>query len=74
MPRPDDQGNMASTFTIARNPDPESRLVYLLRLPLSSGALVLKAADTWPRTAKGVLPPGRPLAGAPRGGRRSPSA
>ena len=52
MPRPDDQANMASTFTIARNPDPESRLVYLLRLPLLSGALVLKAADTWPRTAK----------------------
>lgn len=37
---------------IARNPDPDSKLPYLLRLPLAGGPLVLKAADTWPRTAK----------------------
>jgi hypothetical protein len=35
---------------IARNPDPESRLPYLLRLPLGEG-LVFRASGTWPRTA-----------------------
>ena len=34
---------------IARNPDPESTLPYLLRLPLSGG-LVFRVKDTWPRT------------------------
>jgi hypothetical protein len=38
-------------FVIARNPDPESSLPYLLRLPVDGG-LVLKARDTWPRTAR----------------------
>ncbi len=42
----------ASTFTIAHNPDPDSTLPYLLRLPLPAGPLILKAAQTWPRTAK----------------------
>jgi len=36
---------------IARNPDPDSKLPYLLRLPIDGG-LVLKARDTWPRTAR----------------------
>lgn len=40
------------TFVVARNPDPDSSLPYLLRLPLGSGDLVLKARDSWPRTAK----------------------
>jgi hypothetical protein len=44
--------DVAPTFAIARNPDPASSLPYLIRLPLPSGPLVLKAADTWPRTAK----------------------
>ncbi|HEX9713803.1 MAG TPA: hypothetical protein VGB52_14775 [Actinomycetota bacterium] len=35
-------------FVIARNPESESTLPYLLRLPLDGG-LVLKARDTWPR-------------------------
>lgn len=39
-------------FLIARNPDPESTLPYLLRLPLGPDGLVLRARDTWPRTAK----------------------
>jgi hypothetical protein len=39
-------------FVIARNPDSSSSLPYLLRLPLASGAVVLKAKDTWPRTNK----------------------
>ena len=38
-------------FLIARNPDPDSSLPYLLRLPIEGG-LVLKARDTWPRTAR----------------------
>ena len=34
---------------IARNPDPESTLPYLLRLPIGDG-LVFRTKDTWPRT------------------------
>jgi hypothetical protein len=34
---------------IARNPDPDSSLPYLLRLPLSDG-LIFRTKDTWPRT------------------------
>lgn len=37
---------------IARNPDGDSTLPYLLRLPLDSGAVILKSRDTWPRTSK----------------------
>jgi len=36
---------------IARNPDGDSSLPYLLRVPLGEG-LILKARDTWPRTAR----------------------
>lgn len=39
-------------FVVARNPDPESSLPYLIRLPLGEHGVVLKARDTWPRTAK----------------------
>lgn len=48
MPDPE----LAPTFAIARNPEPDSSLPYLLRLPLPDGPLILKAAQTWPRTAK----------------------
>jgi hypothetical protein len=34
---------------IARNPDPESTLPFLLRLPLAGG-LVFRTSGTWPRT------------------------
>jgi hypothetical protein len=34
---------------IAANPDPDSKLPYLLRLPIDGG-LVLRTAGTWPRT------------------------
>lgn len=40
------------TFRIARNPDVDSTLPYLLWVPLASTPLVLKAKETWPRTAK----------------------
>ncbi len=35
-------------FLIARNPDPDSRLPYLIRLPIAGG-LVFRAGGTWPR-------------------------
>src|SRR5947209_8471372 len=40
----------AVELLIARNPDPESTLPYLLRLPIGDG-LVFRTKDTWPRTA-----------------------
>ncbi|MFP5218928.1 MAG: histone-like nucleoid-structuring protein Lsr2 [Actinomycetes bacterium] len=43
---------MADDFVIARNPDPDSQLPYLLRIPLPGRAVVLKARETWPRTSK----------------------
>ncbi len=39
-------------FVIATNPEPDSTLPYLIRLPLGEAGVVLKARDTWPRTAK----------------------
>jgi hypothetical protein len=39
-------------FVVARNPDPESSLPYLLRVPVDGGPVLLKAKDSWPRTAK----------------------
>jgi hypothetical protein len=41
----------ADSFLIARNPDPDSTLPYLLRLPIDGGVL-LKARDRWPTTAR----------------------
>lgn len=41
-----------SEFLVARNPEPGSSLPYLIRLPLASGAVMLKTKDTWPRTQK----------------------
>ena len=40
------------TFRIARNPEDASTLPYVLWVPVSPSPLVLKAKDTWPRTAK----------------------
>ncbi len=39
-------------FVIARNPDPDSKLPYLVRLPLGPDGVVLKTREMWPRTAK----------------------
>ena len=41
----------AARFRVARNPDPESRLPYLLWIPIDGG-LVLKARDSWPRASR----------------------
>jgi hypothetical protein len=38
-------------FVVARNPDPDSRLPYLVPLPIDGG-LILKVRDTWPRTSR----------------------
>src|SRR6185369_16880312 len=38
-------------FLVARNPDPDSRLPFLLKLPIDGG-LVLKARDKWPATSR----------------------
>lgn len=43
---------MPDDFVIARNPDGDSTLPYLLRVPLDDRAVILKARDTWPRTSK----------------------
>ncbi len=39
-------------FVIARNTEPGTTLPYVLRIPLPDRAIVLKARETWPRTAK----------------------
>jgi hypothetical protein len=39
-------------FVIARNPDGDSTLPYVLRIPLGPDGIVLKARETWPRTSK----------------------
>lgn len=43
---------MVDDFVIARNPEEDSSLPYLIRLPLGPSGIVLKVRDTWPRTAK----------------------
>jgi hypothetical protein len=43
--------NAASEFLVAANPEQDSKLPYLLRLPLEGG-LVLKARETWPRASR----------------------
>lgn len=40
---------MPDELLIAVNPDPDSRLPYLLRLPLAGG-MVFRTSGTWPRT------------------------
>jgi hypothetical protein len=41
----------ASEFLVVANPEQDSKLPYLLRLPLEGG-LVLKARETWPRASR----------------------
>jgi hypothetical protein len=38
-------------FLVARNPEEDSTLPYLIRLPLEGG-VVVKARDTWPTTSR----------------------
>jgi hypothetical protein len=39
-------------FVIARNPDDDSTLPYLLRVPLGPDGVILKSRDAWPRKTK----------------------
>jgi ERCC4 domain len=39
-------------FVVARNPEPDSRLPYLLRIPLGERGVLLKAREPWARTSK----------------------
>jgi hypothetical protein len=50
----------AAAFVVARNPEDDSKLPYLLRLPLEGG-LVLKARESWPATSRVYC---HPFAGA----------
>ena len=43
---------MPDDLLIARNPDPDSTLPYLVRIPLGPAGVVVKARDTWPREKK----------------------
>jgi len=45
-------GHMSRRFLVARNPDPDSTLPYLLLVPIGKDGLALKARDTWPRTSR----------------------
>jgi len=40
------------TFAVVRNPEADSSLPFLVRIPLDDGDLILKTRDSWPRTAK----------------------
>ena len=42
---------MSQRFLVARNPEADSSLPYLLYVPVGTG-LILKARDTWPRTSR----------------------
>ena len=39
-------------FVVARNPDADSSLPFLVRLPPQPGPVVLKVREAWPRTLK----------------------
>ena len=43
---------MPDDFVIARNPEEGTSLPYLLRVPYGADGVLLKARETWPRTAK----------------------
>ncbi len=43
---------MPDDFVVARNPEGDSSLPYLLRIPLGRDGVIVKAKETWPRTSK----------------------
>lgn len=45
-------GQVPDDLLIARNPEPDSTLPYLVRIPLGPDGIVVKARETWPRTSK----------------------
>lgn len=44
--------NVPDDLLIALNPEEDSSLPYLIRIPLGAAGVVLKTRDTWPRTSK----------------------
>jgi ERCC4 domain/Lsr2 len=44
--------NVPDDLLIALNPEEDSSLPYLVRIPLGPAGIVLKTRDTWPRTSK----------------------
>jgi hypothetical protein len=40
------------TFRVARNPEVDSALPFVIELPLGDGTVVLKTREAWPRTTK----------------------
>jgi hypothetical protein len=44
--------NVPDDLLIALNPEEDSSLPYLVRIPLGAAGIVLKTRDTWPRTSK----------------------
>jgi hypothetical protein len=47
----ENRADMEMRFRVARNPDTESKLAFLVWLPIDGG-LVLKAREAWPRAAR----------------------
>ena len=43
---------MAGWFRVARNPEPDSTLPFVIEVPLGDRPMILKAKESWPRTAK----------------------
>lgn len=43
---------MIDDFVVARNPDEDSALPFLLRIPLGEQGVILKARESWPRKSK----------------------
>ena len=45
-------GAVVDDLLVARNPDPDSSLPYLVRVPLGPAGIVVKARETWPGATK----------------------
>jgi hypothetical protein len=43
---------VADDLLVARNPEPDSSLPYLIRVPLGAAGIVVKARETWPGATK----------------------
>src|SRR3954452_12932090 len=58
---PTARGGFERRFVVARNPDEESSLPFVLQVPVGGG-LVLKAAEPWPLSSRVYCHPLDPLA------------
>ena len=57
---------------VAKNPDSASKLHYLIRLPLASGVLILKATEAWPARPRSTAIGQKPGRSVPTWSKRSP--